>query len=366
MTQKVRTVAGHRARNTSVPQAPTLAATAAPKWRTLEAVGVTEPEERLYEALLMRPESSLAQLAGITGLSQRKVQAVLGSLSSKGLATYAPERSPNHVATPPDIAMEALILRRQEALHQVRIAASALQEKANRARRLQGTDGQVIEILTGRAAQGRAFEQIQRAAKKEVICFDRQPYIWSPGAAINRVEHELLSRRIRVRGVYDSSSLELPGAIDRVRRFVASGEEARVFANVPLKLIGADHHMAMLPLDLNNPEGAALLVRSCSLLDALYELFEITWERAVPIRFSGSSGDIVIEERPATNIEESELQIALMAAGLNDKSIAIQLGISTRTLDRRMEVLLARLHARTRFQAGWQAALQSIGKKPIS
>ena len=41
---------------------------------------------------------------------------------------------------------------------------------------------------------------------------------------------------------------------------------------------------------------------------------------------------------------------------LNDKTIAHELDISIRTLDRRVVELLKGLDARTRFQAGWLAA----------
>jgi DNA-binding NarL/FixJ family response regulator len=48
--------------------------------------------------------------------------------------------------------------------------------------------------------------------------------------------------------------------------------------------------------------------------------------------------------------------LALLAGGLNDKAIASELDVSTRTLDRRILKLMRGLGARTRFQAGWIAA----------
>jgi DNA-binding NarL/FixJ family response regulator len=50
----------------------------------------------------------------------------------------------------------------------------------------------------------------------------------------------------------------------------------------------------------------------------------------------------------------------LLAAGLKDEAIARQLGVSLRTIHRRTGDLLDRLGARTRFQAGMQAARQGL------
>jgi DNA-binding NarL/FixJ family response regulator len=46
---------------------------------------------------------------------------------------------------------------------------------------------------------------------------------------------------------------------------------------------------------------------------------------------------------------------------MNDKSIAQELGISARTLERRILDLFRSLDSKTRFQAGWQSAHRTRG-----
>src|SRR5699024_2651372 len=60
--------------------------------------------------------------------------------------------------------------------------------------------------------------------------------------------------------------------------------------------------------------------------------------------------------------------ISLLAAGLNDKTIFMQQGISRRTHQKHVAELMQALNARTRFQAGWLAALklQAAGEMPGS
>ncbi len=151
--------------------------------------------------------------------------------------------------------------------------------------------------------------------------------------------------------------MEVPDFVNSIRSDMKAGEEVRVVPELPLKLVLADHRLALIPLKLGELDSPALLVRSSSLLDALYGLFEMLWERAAPISFSQSN-------EPQVGALESEFSeeikglISLMAAGLNDKTIAYDLNISKRTLERRIAELMQALNARTRFQVGWLAALR--------
>jgi DNA-binding NarL/FixJ family response regulator len=98
-----------------------------------------------------------------------------------------------------------------------------------------------------------------------------------------------------------------------------------------------------------------LLVRSSALLDALYALFELLWQHAAPVTFT-RTGELSARERDAAIDEEGENLLALLAAGLNDKTIAHKLDISLRTLKRRISTLMRSHKVRTRFQLAWALA----------
>lgn len=328
----------------------------ADKQCALGPVGVTEDEERMYEVLLDHPGASLTELAAAEEISRGKAKNVLHMLGLKGLVTHTPNRTHRYFPTPPDVALEVLITKQQEALQRVRIAASHLQEKARKAHELRTSGERLIEIVTGREAQAALFHQIQHGAKNEVIGFDRPPYVIA-ASANNKTEFESMKRGVQYRGIYGGGALELPHAAERIRACMEAGEDARVFQDVPLKLIAADRRIAMVPLDLQQLEDAALLVRSSSLLDALYELFEAIWRRATPISLA-STGGLQAEQAATRASAKSEQLVSMLAAGLNDKVIAYQLGVSQRTLDRYIRDFMKNLDARTRFQAGWMAALR--------
>lgn len=120
-----------------------------------------------------------------------------------------------------------------------------------------------------------------------------------------------------------------------------------------MKLLIADRRMALVPLSLEQARDIAIVLRPSLLLDALSELFEIMWDRGTP--FGTAAVAARRPERVRHEVDADRL-VSLLAAGMNDKSIAQEFGISARTLERRILELLRGLDSRTRFQAGWQAA----------
>lgn len=88
------------------------------------------------------------------------------------------------------------------------------------------------------------------------------------------------------------------------------------------------------------------------MLDALSTLFESLWAQAQPYM----PGRIApVGEDEFVNDEERRI-ISMLAMGMPDETIARQLGIGHRTVQRRVQALLTRLGAASRFQAGVLAA----------
>jgi DNA-binding NarL/FixJ family response regulator len=121
-----------------------------------------------------------------------------------------------------------------------------------------------------------------------------------------------------------------------------------VLPDLPLSLYLSDDKLAVLPLR-DHAETAAVIVHPSALLDALVKLFEGLWRRALPL-FSP------VEEQRAS--ADQQRLVTLLLSGLTDEAIARQLGLSHRTVQRRVAAFMADLGAHTRFQAGVKAALQ--------
>jgi sugar-specific transcriptional regulator TrmB len=325
--------------------------------RPLGPLGISESEELAYRSLLRHPDATARDLAVALGMSPRKTQRLLDVLEGRGLATHSPQRPRRYIPAAPDIAIERLIVQRQEGLERARSAIDDLQEETRVARPEDSRD-RIVEIISSREAEQQVLEHSIGAARFEVLSLVRPPVRVSrldiPREQDQRLQRQARDRGVRFRTVVDAGFLEVPGTAEAVRADIEAREEVRVVPELPVKLVLVDERIGLIPLDLKQPESPALLVRSSPLLDALRLLYEQIWDRAAPVSFahesdpSGSSTG----EVPGDSAD----LVRLLAAGLGDKVIARELGISVRTLERRIAGLMGGLDARTRFQLGWQAA----------
>lgn len=321
---------------------------------SLAVLGIGAFEEAVYRALLRAPGSTVDELATQLGETSAVVAEATGELERKGFATHAPERVHRLFPSPPDIAIESLLLHRQMELQTARQAISELQQEG----RSGGDSAPVVEIIDADpAAKIQPYLQSHRGAKHEVLCLVRPPFVVSSPDKIEEERGEARKRGVRYRNIVHPDVLAMPGWPAILKHGLDVGEEIRV-SEFPFKMIVADRHLGLLPLDVEQPQGPILLLRRSAVLDALCELFEYLWARSAPINFN-SAGSIDVGETPMLPPELESL-IPLLAAGVNDKAVAEKLGISERTLMRRIDSLYRALDAKSRFQAGWLLALRTM------
>jgi sugar-specific transcriptional regulator TrmB len=326
--------------------------------RPLQLLGISEIEERAYRILLERHTATVNEVAECLKTSPRVARKLLGDLEALGLATHTPKVPRVYVAAPPEFAVAALVKQRQAMLERVRIAIPDLEAQSARSA---GTDGHqpVLELITSHAHLGVVMAQLYESFRSEVMCFQRAP---SLVPTVNPPRE--LRPGTRVRTISDSSVLEIPGVLDRIKEDIANGEEARMQPTLPFKMMIFDRRAAVISLDDERPENAPiLLIHGSALLKALCLLFESVWERATPILI-GRPGNASLDRGDTTEDGLAAAIIPLLSAGLNDKAIALELGISSATLNRRISKLMKSTGTRTRFQLGWRAALDVAMQQP--
>jgi DNA-binding MarR family transcriptional regulator len=303
--------------------------------RMLEALGISAFAESVYRALLAGPGRSQAELTRDLGRSAGATRRAVAELEEIGLVTRAPGRPVRLIAARPDTAIDLLVARRQSELTALQVNARALVAEMSGPRQ----PDELLEVLVGQRAVGHRYTALVQGCERELLVIDRPPY----AAPIEPAEQEVSTRlreEIEVRGLYAPESLEPAGALEAVRRAVEQGEQSRLHPKLPMKLAIMDRQVALLPLVLDDMVESALVVRKCALLDALVVLFELLWEQSSPVV-------------PAPVPAQPDLGLlTLLAAGAKDETIARQLGISPRTVTRRVAELLDQLGARTRFHAG--------------
>ena len=163
-----------------------------------------------------------------------------------------------------------------------------------------------------------------------------------------------VARGVAYRVVLERSAFERPGFMDRVVESIEAGETVRVTDSLPLRLVIADRSLALLPLapTASDSGGGALLVHESGLLDALLHLFDLVWASSNEVVPSASGVSVLDADR----IEDVDARIlTLLLAGLTDQAIGGQLGMSLRTVQRRVSGLMDRARVVTRFQLGHEA-----------
>ncbi|WP_245984854.1 LuxR C-terminal-related transcriptional regulator [Streptomyces tateyamensis] len=306
-------------------------------------LGLTADQERLYLQLLGSYEQSAAQLAQAGGTDPDRAAAALAALAELGLVERPVPGGTGWRAAAPDVALEELLLRRELELRRTRGRITELLRTHRRSRTETGAD-ELVEIVTGRDSIAELWRSLQLGARDQLRVLDKPPYI---RRADPELELGALGRGVRMRVVYESRVVREPERLAEIHRFTAAGEQARVLPELPLKLALVDDAWALLPVSSGTELQAVVLLRPSSLLDALTGLFELHWSRAM--RLPAPESDEPPQDR-------HRQLLALLAAGLTDESIARQMGVSTRTVQRWVRELMDRFGARTRFQAGIQAA----------
>ncbi|MEU2862238.1 response regulator transcription factor [Streptomyces mirabilis] len=309
------------------------------------AVGVSAFDELLYQAILNQPDAGAAGWALLTGASPARVREACNRLLTLGLL-QPPDSMGGLRAVDPRVAIRALI-RRRETESELLAATAEEMATAYEAGLLREEPSRLVEVASGEGAIAARLEEMYARAEHEVCLFDTPPYLAPPAPQVD-LQADLLSRGIVSRGIYAATGLEDPKVLSRALSMVERGEQARVLPTVPLKLLVVDGCRALLPLTASAAGGyCAVVVWHSAVTEALQKLFELAWQQATPLGQPVSDGGLTEDERTLTR---------LLAAGMKDEAVARHLGVSLRTLRRRVSDLQERLGAASRFQLGMRAA----------
>ena len=315
-------------------------------------VGIPEPDGRVYEALALRGEANPADLAAELGMPRSRVTRSLIRLAARGLVTHMPGSPAQFAAVMPDIAASELIATQESQLRRLREYAYQL-AAARRASLGARDPAEVVEVIEGAADVRKTFVRLQRDAQNEMRVFDKPPYTAEQPNG-NPEEYRLLGEgQVRYRTLYEREALARPERMAEVWNGIRQGERARVARSLPMKLALSDNRLGLMPVSMSsdNAGAAAYLVHPSSLLDALSELFEAVWDKAVPLNQGPARHD---DEQILTDRDMDLL--GLLAAGTTDETIARTFGWSVRTVRRHIHRIMTMTGAETRFQAGMEAS----------
>jgi len=322
----------------SVPSNPDLSA--------LGVLGFSVRQERLYRLLLRRSGSRLAELAKLAGLPMGELREQLARLVAKDVVEV---RGDTVVARPPQEALARLVneesLRvrvRDEQLEAVRTLLPSLTADHLSATAPRG-EPVTIEVLNG-GDIAQLIRSLSAESAGDLLWLRPDPWRIPPGNEIDEWVIELMRSGRRSRAIYAVEVLQEAPELLRAR--ADAGEHVRVLAEVPTRLAVLGTSAALIAERFGSHDGRRLVLRQQSMVAALTLMFDGLWDRAMPV--PGLDGR-------RHDDSDQRMLLGQLAGGAKDEQIARALGLSVRTVRRRVADLLDELGAGSRFQAGVEA-----------
>ncbi|MFI6697312.1 LuxR C-terminal-related transcriptional regulator [Streptomyces sp. NPDC050433] len=229
-------------------------------------------------------------------------------------------------------------------------ALETLAERFLRAGTLTQESEVEVEVLTDYRRIQQVLEDISHVVQHEEATMH-------PGTLQREIPERVLERDlrqldkgVRIRAIFNQRFVSVPDQAEYFRRKARQGAEIRMSPVVPMNMVIADHHFALIPLDPENPTLGAILARGPALVRSYLALYEYCWHTATPY------GEMVGPEPGGDGLtEQQRAAIRMLASGMKDEKIARSLGVSLRTVSRMLSELMADLGASSRFEAGVRA-----------
>lgn len=312
----------------------------------MTALGFDPSAAQLYSRLLPLNGWPLMVVAATLSSSEEELKEEAEPLIESGVICVSETVT---VLSPTAVVahmLERAATRAQDAHdHLLRISQS-VPYVAGTAARLPGTVGEERPIdgeVIATEFTPETFERLVSATSGDMMWL-RPAVTMHPSEMrfISVIEATIKSGR-RCRGIYPVAALRHSPDVLRMR--VEIGEEIRILPRVAthLMVVGSTH--AMFPDPLGLVEQPLINVRQRGVVEVVTGYFEELWRRALPAA--------ELEDLPSA---ERRLLLAELASGAQDEQIARRLGVSLRTVRRRVAELLEELGASSRFEAGVEAA----------
>ncbi|MEV4943991.1 helix-turn-helix transcriptional regulator [Streptomyces zaomyceticus] len=324
----------------------------------LRVLGLDFSTEAVYRLMLEHPSWGVNRLAEALDTDRPTVARALDTLADLALLRSTTADSSGGLRlVPPRVGLGALLERRQNELTrtqwEIDASRAAVADLLTDYTAL-GRDplGGAVERFTGDESVRRLQTDLTGQARGALLAL--APTTVSGGGPweIDVPLHlDLLARGVGVRILHLDSTDGTPERRRAVRELTRAGAEVRTLPSLPLQLRIVDGDSAVLPLDPDDPDQGALLLREPGALTGLRALFTHLWDGATPLSDAGGEAG-----EPGAYTPQERALLRFLAEGLTDEAAARRLGISLRSERRMISGLSERLGAHSRFQLGLAAA----------
>jgi len=314
----------------------------------MTALGLSRLAGRLYERLVHQSGKSLADIAQSLDQTPETLADRLEPLIDFGVAAIVDGRV---LVTPPAEAVGRMLdetaAEAARAQHRLQEIAAALPYLAGASTRAAPDIIREREPIDGELALGTLGVEHFRAVISQGVgdIMLLRPDQWALPYEDELAEPigQAIRAGRRCRAIYPVRALSEATAILHHR--AAMGEEIRLLPELSTRLIVLEGTHAVLPEPLGFAASPRVVVRQRGIVELAGLYFELLWRQAAPL------------EQPAIDHgDQRRFLLEQLASGAQDEQIARRLGLSLRTVRRRVADVMTELGASSRFQAGVEAA----------
>lgn len=326
---------------------------------TPEDVNAPDDEiDPLYLTILQTPETTMDSLRA-QGFSTTQLEQLLPVLERRRMILRA--TADTWTVIPPDVAMPAYAAELEARARALRTTAQAMSRVYLRTRNTHREDAPTGPVLLESVVEvARALHQVTTTAQEWILSSRTDSplsrYLMDAPRPVTAAPFvSAHGTPLSVRLAIDPVLLPEPNVVDIMQTRLTAGDDVRLTAGLPITAAVNDQGLAMIDMGDDGGAPVGILLNAASGSGRVQSVLEFAWELGTTWR----SADTPASPKDRLDPRDRSI-IRLMAGGVPDAAIARQLGISPRTVERRVRMLLDRLNARTRFQAGVLAAKEGL------
>jgi sugar-specific transcriptional regulator TrmB len=248
----------------------------------LEELGLLPAEAQVYLALIRNGALGASAIANVTKVPRSSVYPTLNALIDKGLVEGGAGYGSRFSAVRAELALPSLIRREKEELvHRESVAKRLTDHLSSLAEPVEAGPEELIEVIRNPRAVAERFDRLQLEAEHLIEVFCKPPSFAKSG---NPTEEKTLRRGVRNRAIYEKAALEDGSIKPFFNKWVAAGEEARIYdGELPHKLAIFDSKVALMPLIMPGEQMKTVLIRHAQLVRTLSLAFQYIWDRSEPV-----------------------------------------------------------------------------------
>lgn len=311
----------------------------------LAALGVDAGSEQVYRYTLRNPGATVESLCDNLGRPVEEIHRDLEPLMERSLVTRVGSQV---FPEPPEFALGRLLTQQTRRLAEAEDALGQAREEVHayvsehRLGQRSGWQPVAVDVVPAGDLPEVMLTLVANTSG-ELLFLRPDQWFLPTGARMDVAVTRAIADGRTSRVIYPAKVIETNP--ENVHLRVRAGERVRMLPELATRLAVFGQDAAILPELWGSPGGSRLLIRQPAIVAACAAYFDQLWSHAVTAPGFGSE----LDRSARTQLLE------LLARGSKDEQIARTLGVSLRTVRRRVASLLAELGVDSRFQAGMEA-----------